>query len=55
MFNVLVYVNLVFNVLFTLFLVIVFIGVINKKSQQLKQNKIDKKSNKTQDYRRKGV
>lgn len=54
MFNILVYVNLVFNILFSLFLVVVLTGVFNRKSKEFKQIAENKKSNKTQqDYRRK--
>lgn len=53
MFNILVYVNLVFNILFSLFLVVVLTGVFNRKAKEFKQMSENKKSKQTQDYRRK--
>lgn len=59
MIELLVWVNLVFNCLFTAFLCLVFIRVLNNSSKEMKEKRqqkkeIDKKSiQEKQDYRRK--
>lgn len=60
MINLLLWVNLVFNCLFTAFLCVVFSRVLNNSTKQMKEKKakekFDKKSVQAkQDYRRKGV